>query len=159
MDEHSAHSELRRLVIEYADTGFDIGEIYEKIEANHPDVVDSFVLSQRPMLVRQAIRMIVGSKRRQRIHQARFAAAAEKIEAGENLFLNSYPTEDGRKTLVEMTKSEVRYARRVLESQADDLVWHARLLARIERKVPEGKTVGDVFTAEQLSRIFGERAT
>lgn len=149
-----AHVELRRLVVEYADEGLDHGQIYEKIEANHLDVVDAFIASQRRALVVQAIRMIVGSKRRQRIHQARFAAAEDKIEAGENLFVSSFPAADGgRKSLVEMTKDDLIYAAEWRDRQGAALVDEARLLRQIARKVPRGKTVGDVYSAEQITTL------
>lgn len=149
-----AHHEFRRLVIEYADGGLSTSEIFEMIEADHPEVVDAFVFAQRRNLVVQAIRMIVGSSRRRRIHQARFSDAVSRIEAGENLFSANFPSADGgRKTLVEMTKDDLTYAADIRERQGVTLVSEARLLRQIARKVPRGRTVGDVYTAAQIANL------
>lgn len=145
---------LRQLVIQLADSGLNINEIGEKLEANYPELVDEYVETQRRGLMNQAIRMIVGSSRRRRMHWARFAEAEDLIEAGESVLLVSFPTPDGRKNLVSMTKADLVFAASDEEQQGRVRLSNGRLLRAIARKVPQGKVVGDVYTSEQIVELL-----
>lgn len=145
-----SHITIRTLVIEYADSGLDHGQIYEKLEANHPDAVDGYVATQRRALLVQAIRMIVGSTRRQRAHRARFAVAVDKIAAGENVLRSLH----AGKSLVEMTKRDLLDFAADEEQAGNSRLSNARLARALARKVPKDKTVGDVFTPEQITDLY-----
>jgi len=153
---------LRELIVAYADTGLNTSEIVEKLEANDGEEVDAYMHSQRRGLLAQAVRMIVGQRRRQRLHWARYAAAADQIEAGKHVLLSSFQAaDDTRKTLVDMTKSDLLFFAAEEEQQGWTRLSNARLARAIARKVPKGKTVGDVFDPAQISeflRQFGEEA-
>jgi hypothetical protein len=144
--------ELRRLSIEYADRGFDPGQIYDQLEADHPLIVDEYVLTKRRELVVQAIRMVIGQRRRFRFHRARYAAAEARLEAGENLYLALFPSVDGgSKNLVNMTKADLVYAADIRTVMARTLISESDVLRALSRRVPKGKTVGDVFSPEQVT--------
>lgn len=146
---------LRDLAIEYADAGLSHNEIYEKLEANYSDAVDEFILTQRRGLVMQAIREIVGQKRRQRVHLARFGAAKDRVAAGEQVLLASFTVADGgRKNLVNMLKEDWVFSAREDEQQAGIRLSQARMKRAIARKVPQGKLTGDVFSPEQIANFY-----
>lgn len=155
-----AQAELQRLAIEYADSGLSNGEIYEKIEANHPAVVDAYIESQRRSLITTAIWTIVGQSNRNRRHAAIFAEVGDRRAVGEDLLLNNLPSADGsRKILALMTKVDLLYSADMDEAKANGLIGQADFKRALAKRVPKGKTVGDVFTAEQIAeyaqRLFG----
>lgn len=148
----NAHVELQRLAIEYADAGLDNGEIYEKIEANHSDVVDAYVESQRRSLITTAIWTIIGQSNRSRRHAAIFAEVGDRRAAGEDLLLANFPSADGsRKILALMTKADLLYSADMDEAKATGLIGQADFKRALAKRVPKDKTVGDVFTAEQIA--------
>lgn len=150
----TAYVGFRQVVVEYADTGMTPAEIYEKVEANHPELADDYVLSQRAGLLRQAIRQIIIGRRQTRMSRARVAVAEAKIEAGESLLLANFPSADGgRKLLAEMTKVDLLHFASSQQQRAGFLLSSAQLARAIARKVPKGRTVGDVFSPEQVATL------
>lgn len=142
---------IRELIIEYADAGLAHGEIYEKLEANHGELLDRYMRARRRELMHAAIWTVVGQSNRNRRRRAVFGEVAERVEAGESLLLTNLPSADGkRKTLVEMTKEDLIYSAELDEQFAQGLIDTATVKRAIARRVPKGKTVGDVFTPEKI---------
>lgn len=156
MTDLSVHETLSNLVIGYADEGLSNGEIFEKLEGNYPEVVDEYVATFRPQLVKRAIWTIVGQSNSRRRKAIVFAEVSELRRAGEQLLLNSLPVEGGRKTLVQMTKEDLLYSAALDEDTAAGLISHADFKRAVAKRVPKGKTVGDVFTAEKIAE-FAQR--
>lgn len=162
MQDDNAYPLLRQRVIGYADEGLETGQIYEKLEANEADLVDAYIQGQRRQLMVQAIWTIVGHSNRRRRHAAIFADSEDRLEAGESLLRENLVGAKGRKSLMEMTKEDLVASAEADEQKAQGLITHADFKRSLARKVPKGKTVGDVFTPEQIARFmqnwFGDAA-
>jgi hypothetical protein len=151
----TAYVQLAARVRQMAGTGLNHEEIYEKMEANYEELVSEYVAAERRNLVVQAIRQIVGQRRRYNIKRAMFTEAEERVEAGESVLTVNLPTALGeRKILVDMTKQDLLYAAEVREEQSGALLSEARLFRHLARRIPNGKTVGDVFDAEKIATFL-----
>lgn len=156
-DTVTIYGELAALVRAYADEGLDHGQIYDRIESQHPTIVDAFIADQRRGLLTQSIRMIVGTARRRRFHRAKFADVAAQVAAGESVLLASFPSADGgRKVFGDMNKPDLLYAADVRDGLSKTLLSEARLLRAIARKVPKGQTVGEKFDPEQIAEFLAK---
>jgi hypothetical protein len=142
-------------------------EIVEWLIANDPDLLLGYLHVHAVTLVRQAINDRDRSTRTHNRVTARrklFAEAAGAFEDGEpeqlvTHFLSEVHTvKDGSKRkLAEMTGSDLLYVANAYRQQAHDLRMRDSFLRALAGHCGD-KTVGDMYTEEQLAKMWGSIA-
>lgn len=138
-------------------------EIVAKLRASDPELLDGWLNAQAEQFVWQLI------NDRDRSHRAYvkatsnrsvFAANAAEYEAGDTAALAQwlsmpFAVADGsRKRLATMTAADLSYVSESYLTRAEENRMTAAFLRAVGRKVPAGGTVADVFTDEQLGKMW-----
>jgi hypothetical protein len=154
-DVTSVHAQLRAILKEWTAEQHTRADLYDRLEAEHADLVDAFIAAQRRELVLQAIRMMTNELRRATVRRAVAADVSEARAAGIDLFAMELPaSEVERKPLGLMVKPEVQFAADEYgRRKNENAVWEA-VLRQIGRKLRGGQKVSDAYTPERLTDVF-----
>lgn len=150
-------AELRRLATEWQVEPHQVGAMYERVEVDHPGLVDAVMAAARRDIVCSLINQALATYRQQTIRRARFEEHVEAREAGSSLFNMSYCVNDQyeRKPLGLLTRRDLEYVADRYEQRARYARLSAALFRQMARKVRSG-TVADHYTEEQLQALFAK---
>lgn len=152
-----AVGELRRLATQWQIEPHQVGAMYERLETEHPDLIDAVMVAARRDITCSLINQALATYRQQTIRRARFQEHVEAREAGDSLFNMSYCVNDQyeRKPLGLLTRRDLEYVADRYEQRARYARLSAALFRQMARKVRSG-TVADHYTEEQLRGLFAK---
>jgi hypothetical protein len=156
LDSEAAGGDPRPLVAE---------RIVEKLRATDPDLLTGWLDLNATQIVCGAIADIdrsVRSHARTANSRSAFAGAAERHLADPDgghlgMWLGvTYTLADGhRPRLAEMSAADVLYVAEQYEVTSSKALMEAAFMRAVAKRVPKGKTVGDVFTDTKLASLRG----
>lgn len=136
--------------------------IVAKLRVTDPDLLHGWLEAQAVQFVRMAINQRDCSTRtyaRTAARRSQFAADAKLHEAGEADALVKWSTvpfviEDGtRKRLADLTAADLTFVADTYEQRANENAMTAAFMRALVKRVGK-RTVGDVYTDQQLSRMW-----
>ena len=137
-------------------------KIMEELRDRDPELLDGWMRLQAAEMLRQYIGTIDRSdraKERQKASRRSFGDAVERHKAGDPEALTKFLTvsyvvdeSSNRMLLGKMKQPELHFAADVYQRQADANAFEAQFLRALANKVGS-KTVGEVFTEEQIVRM------
>lgn len=139
---------------------YTVTELYDRLEADHPSLLDDYMTLKRGELVRQMIRLVLADHRqRERTRSVISQRTAEWFESHERplaVMDTSYLVADDytRKPLRIMTRNDCRYVADTYRTSANQALLHAAFFDKLAARLKGDDTVADRFTEQQLSDLM-----